>query len=363
MTFLLDNGINSLPDGDAWIAVQEEAKILAYASGRSRVTIRRTTPPFARIACLYHSVADSMYIQWFRWVSRERAKTGSGANTKSDQRWQCFVLSRNGDYVIIEYRKATLPSLGNIESAHVIQTGHIPFSANALRLLDGPDLLYSGGSVTTADPITPIFEGVLKLAESSWLAVWSYDNENPYAVSSPRQAVGATLNHFIGGSAEQNALLPTLFLPGVQRGVVGIHVQGEALTWEVQTSLGSETAALDYDQELDPDLALKIAPYVVRHFPPALIQFSGTDPLELIAEAPERLTALRFNNAGVAFDGSAIRHTDEPNTDIANVSEYYPRAISYVTAGGHLMLHPEQARISRTLETDRLPELARGVVT
>lgn len=240
---------------------------------------------------------------------------------------------------------------------------HFDDAQNPVRLDDRGCSVVTKGAVTPREPITPVFRGAYQIANGFWATLWGYTNDNQFIVEQERRASGLTRNRLIGGSAEQQLLLPTLFAAGDIQEAFVVYTEGEELKWELQPQSGGGIAVTDYSLLLTEEQINTFDAFIVRQVYPGFLQYAAQDPLTVRKILSTNLGRLTLNNAGLQFDGQTqVRHTVEPNNDIPYQSAWYGRDLACRMEGGVLQAHANTGRASRILAPELGPELARGNV-
>lgn len=278
----------------------------------------------------------------------------------AEEKFYLYVVADDGAEASVAEFKRTSTDLGVKETFR--SHGHVSFEdAQApVRLDDGGCSVVTKGSVTPRQPIIPVFRGAYKIANNYWATLWGYTNNNAFIVEQPRRELGYTRNRIVGGSAEQQALLPTLFSSGDIDAFV-LYTAGEEVKWELQSQSGGGVAVTDYSILLTEEQVNTFDAFIVRPVYPGFLQYTADDPLTVQKIANTDLGKLTLNNAGLQFDGQTqVRHTVEYNDDIPYQSAWYGRDLACRIEGGAVQAHADAGRASRILAPELGPELARG---
>lgn len=219
----------------------------------------------------------------------------------------------------------------------------------------------TGGSVTSRQPVLPVFDGVIRLAGGVILAIFGYTSANAEIVDQPVGDLGPTRNYWATGStADREALLPALFFPGDNRGTIVFEVsEGEDISWFLDTYAGGGYVAVDYDQAVSDEVLFQTGDLIRKVFP-ARLTYQSRDLNDVQQIALEDIDSLTFNDAGFSFDKkTTFIHSRLPN-DSLPVDHWRERNTAIRIEGGFLQAHANQSTVSRQTKAELDREFARG---
>ena len=345
LTVRLQEELDVQDDG-GWIAGDASGlPVFAYADGAD-VVLRDLSAPFAERMRLGGAAAEGTRAAWLDLVALERPSTGGQL-----ERLRYLVLAKDhgGLAAVFEHRALftdpgiRLPEAQDLISDRFTQIGAVGLedAEVPLSLTTQPAVLFSGGSTTSPDPITPEFDGAVELPDGRWMLTWGYDNPNTDIVLLPA-GVDNSLGAYVGQ--------PEQFFTGRVYAAVSIIVAASqpAVSW----TLDGSAVAADYSQALtaaaDPRDRLI---YVPRETRPVQDVFAVAEPWE----DPRPVASYDTRDGQPS---NMVRDTSEPNEDVPGMSRWWGRLATGRIAGGWLMVHGEAGYVTRVYHPPFVRELS-----
>lgn len=345
-------------DNAAWVALEPEAKVVAYPDDRYAVSLL-DTETLTVVDSAYHGAAHSTSAVWFRFLLQERPAVGGTTNEK----YYLYIKPRRGDEVgVVELNRRFDSGVLTFQTVQPRQRLLLPGSRSGTRFVTADAAVLQTGAVNGRGPVVPIFEGVQRAPNGSYVATWGYRNEAGVAIYQPRRSTGLTRNHLAGLGASYQDYLPETFFPGRVRRAFAIPLSGGAATWELQTQSGGGAAALDYDQEADASVIDRHELFVVNRERQWVKRYLLSDPNTVEAveavdlEAESALLGVSRSFAGDVF----VRHTERPSDDLDGVTRWWARNGGARIEGGTLLLHGQSAHVAKYAPEALAREAARG---
>jgi hypothetical protein len=355
----------TIADGDqsAWVAVDEDADVFAYPSHLGEIQVRKASGDFDLLAVTRSVAGETDSAVWFRYAVDEHPETADVV----ERIYYLYVAWKSGAKAsVIRYRKyrdsATPRSIDDIRWWGETD---LPHAEDLRSFHNQANSVFSGASVTNRGTIVPKFDGAVEVSPGRWLTFWGWDSDNVTVADIPPATSGITRNRFIGSGLLPTAqgLLPRLFIPGRNTGVVVLFTSGQEVKWEIRGHPGGGVAVTDYSKAPDSDSLLSFSGFLSKGKPPSVYRYEAPDPLSLAVEQVVRLGRVKFNNAGYTIDLQTLWvNSDLPNDSIEGNTHWWPRDIASRLEGGVIQGHSDEARVSRVLVPEWDREMARGIL-
>lgn len=346
-------------DDSAWLALQETAAVLAYPVDRGAVAIMDVST-LEELGRTYVGVVNSHSAAWKRFSLSERPADGSTENKK----FLLYVKPAYGSRVgVAELNTKVVSGATTLRLWTPRAPLRLPDSRNSAMLVGEPQALILSGAVSGRGLVAPIFEGVRRVSDGSFVATWGYDNRSGVAIYQAKRTSGLTRNHLTGG-VDQSAI-PEVFYPGRIRRALTLRTDGRAVTWELEPPSGGGAAPIDYARE-ESDGVVDGQRLYTFNLAGELLQTYLLSSPDVVEEAEEdQISADDAQLQGITIqfgESDPLPHTRAPLSSGLGISRHWSRAAGIRIEAGYLLAHPDGGLLTKYAPPALARESARGVL-